>query len=413
MKMNGLLSRDNKQIIGVIIIIVAIVGSMAVSSGLMSGFDVGEEGARLYLNGISYNGVKYLSEGELAAGLPDSEKFKWQDDEISVDVDGALNVLTTGISTKLAPFETTAIGGWMPDVTFKFITNPQLVDLNGNPMAEGGYTDKLVSDERDMYVYHYAVKLQIELNTGMMTYEQAVDGGLKTKSPEVIYMRLVDGSIVGFNGFAEIGILKNIYALLSIDLPEVEGWTYGWEADIADQDIDFIWSKTGDSFEKGDYGEYIKDTYPECIAPFYDDYCVHFNLNEPIKPSHSNNDRISLVNVDGNVVGSIGLDSYNVPGVYNSYYTWELVIFKTLHAEWLFMRPVFEYDLVLKVTALDDIVIEENATTTLPITGPVLPPFPGFNDLVVTEIPQEILIGGGIGIGLIVVVMWYRRRNEY
>ena len=117
-----------------------------------------------------------------------------------------------------------------------------------------------------------------------------------------------------------------------------------------------------------------------------------------------------MVNVDGNIVGSIGLDSYNVPGVYNSYYTW-FFVWRTLNTEWLFMRPVFEYDLVLKVTALDDVVISNDTTTTT--TDPILPPFPGFDDLVVPEIPQELLIGGGIGLGLIIVVMWFRRRSEY
>ena len=410
MRANSTLNRNNKQLIGVIIIIAAIIGSLVASSGLMAGFDVGEEGARLYLNGVSYNGVKYLSEDALVTGLPGSDKFKWQDDEISVDVDGALRVATPGAAaTKINPLETTAFDGWMPDVAFKFITNPQLIDLNGYPLSSG-YTDLRISDGRDMYVYHYSVKLQIELNADILTADEIIEQGRKSAAEKLTFIRLIDGSVIGFQGLAEIGILKNIYALVSIDLPEVEGWTYGWTAGVDNQDIDFIWSVSGESFEKGDYGDYVKDNYPETISPAYSDYCVHFNLNEPIKPSHSNNDRIERVNVDGNIVGSIGLDSYNVPGVYFSYYTW--YFYTQLVGEWNFMRPVFEYDLILKVTALDDVVIS-NDTTTTTTTGPVLPPFPGFDDLVIPEIPQEILISGGIGLGLIVVVMWYRRRSEY
>lgn len=404
MKMNNLMSRNNKQLIGVIIIIAAIVGSAAYGSGLMAGFDVGGEGARLYLNGISYNGVKYLSEDALLTGLPGSEKFKWQDDEISVDVDGGLKVLNpVWVQGKMAPIETSDVGGWMPDTTFKFITNPQLVDLNGNPMAEGSYTDKLISDDRDMYVYHYKVKLQVALNPGMITSETLEDQGIvQTAGEGLTFMRLIDGSVVGFHDLAEVGILKNIYALISVDLPDVEGWTYGWEADVEDQSWEFIWSGGG-SYETGDYGDYVKDNYPEGIAPILNDYVVHFNLNEPQKPSHSNFDRISLVNVDGEIVGSIGLDSANVPGVYNSYYTWVL-IFSTFHSEWLFMRPVFEYDLILKVVALAG---DENG---IPPPDPD-PPWPGFDDLIALEIPQEILIGGGIGLGVIVVMMLWRRKG--
>jgi hypothetical protein len=405
--MKNLISKNNKTIAGAIIIILAIVGSAMYGSGLMAQFEVGEEGARLYLNGISYNGVKYLSEDELLNGLPGSEKFKWQDDEISVDVDGGLRAVTTGSSSKPYPFETSVVDGWMPDVGFKFITNPQLIDLNGNPMAEGDYTDKLISDGHDMYVYHYSVKLQVELNAGLLSMAAIKDGGLNPLDHEVIYMRLIDGSVVGFNGLAETGILKNIYALVSIDLPEVEGWTYGWEADVQDQDWDFVWSKTGDIFETGDYGDYVKDTYPEGLSPIFNDYVVHFNLNEPQKPSHSNFDRISLVNVDGEIVGSIGLDSCNVPGVYNSWYTWVL-LWKTFHSEWLFMRPTFEYDLVLKVTALDDVV----AGNGVPPVDPDPPFWKGFKDLVTSEIPQEVLVGGGIGLGLIMIFAVWKRKKE-
>ena len=398
-----ILDRSNKQMVGVIIIIAAI---LVGSSGLMAGFDVGDEGARLYLNGISYDGTKYLSEDAFATGLPDSQKFKWQDDEISVDVDGSLNVITpVWLQSKIAPIETSAVGGWMPDTTFKFITNPQLIDLNGNDMSSG-YTDKLISEGHDMYVYHYSVKLQVELNAGMITSEELNEQGIvQTLDEGLTFMRLIDGSVVGYHDLAETGILKNMYALVSIDLPEVDGWTYGWEADVAGQDIDFIWSKTGDSYDEGTYGDYIKDTYPEGLEPFLNDYTVHFNLNEPIKPSHSNNDRISLVNVDSDIVGSIGLDSCSVPGVYSSYYDWYW-IWETLQTEWLFMRPVFEYDLVLKVTVLNDVAIVEDP-------DPEDPPFPGIDPIVVPEIPQEILIGGGATLGLIIVVMWYRRRSEY
>lgn len=375
-----------------------IIFSILIMSGMIqtqSSFVINQEAARFYLNGISYNGMKYLDSSAFTSGLSGGQVFAWTDNKISVDVDGVQKLTTssrTGIRT-----------GMKPDINFEITKTPYLVDISGNAISSG-YTSKTQNSEgKWIYEYDYKTELQISSITAERTFAELQQDGM-VGGAGTIEVLLPNGAIVKTSGIIEFDVVNNIFALISIDPPELIGWNFNWEGSISDSNIKFIFSKTGNEFTEGSYGQYLIDNYPERLTNVVYEYSFRFNVNSPQKPSHSINGRISLVNVNGELIGSIGMDSISIPGAYNGYYAgWLWTYFAY---EWVLMKPVYTYTLTLKC-----FLTEGDGTTTTPTTTTTTstdPQWPGFQ----MNTEMKLIIGGvGAGFGLLVLVFTIKKRG--
>lgn len=409
-----------KKMIDIRIIVIALIAAlfipMVVSGGVFrqAGFGIGDHDAKFYINGIQYGGESYLTSSDLSSAYADSQVFKWEDNKISFDIDGEIGESPS--NSKAYPAELSDVEGIKPDISFGISDSLQLVDIYGAPL-DSGYTRLLLtSDGLDMYVYHYACDLTVSAKSGRTdtaSFTESLPGG---QQPEDPYAVRIDGTLVVTDGMTEIDIMDNIYALLSVDLPDITDWTFGWEVHIDGVDADLESTRTSEVFKETEHEAYIDSTYTEALGPFYWDYTSHININNPIRRSHSVEGRVTPFIADGEEVGAIGADQMAIPGAYHSYYSgfyWGLV------TGWDLLEPTLIYNIVLKVEAIDGRVSngDDNETTTTTTTDDNggFDPWEGFSwkEFVEEMSIEQMAMIGGVTFVFVMIVLLFRRRGGY
>lgn len=421
---------DYKKII-VIAFVAALFIPMVVNGGIFGqvGFGMGEGQAKFYLNGVRYDGVDYLTDSSFTSGLG-GDSIAWGDDKITVDVDGPIDapvktpIWDSGLGVVLAQwtsYELSEISGLKPDVGFEIVGTPALVDISGNPI-DSGYTRLDVNAAGDdMYSYHYLVDLKMDVFADTMSVEETIAMGMASSIGwERTYRLRYDGTERIVGGLAEIGVINDIYALLSIDIPVADGWDFGWQINVDDiPNAEFTWSDGNEAFTEYNYQTKI-ESYAEGDPSYmnYDDV-FHFNFNENIQRSHSGESEVHPVLSGNEVVGAIGLTQAVVPGVYSGRWTGSLLTGNLLFTpSWYKMTPTdITYTLLLKLTATD--VTDGgggNTTTTTTTTGngdDPFDPWKGFSweDLSEMDLQTQVMIGGGVFIFVVVALVALRSKR--
>lgn len=412
-----------KKMIDIRVIVIALIAAlfipMLVSGGIFrqAGFDVGDHDAKFYINGIQYGGESYLSSSDLSSVYADSQVFRWEDNKISFDIDGEIGVSPS--INKLAAAELDSVTGISPDISFGISNSLQLIDLNGD-LLTSGYTRKTITSEGlDMYIYHYACDLTVSAKSGKTETASFTGTTPYATAPTDAYVVRIDGVPIGTEGMTEIDVVNNLYALLSVDLPDITDWTFGWEVHIDDIDADLKSTRTNEVFKETEYESYIDTTYTESLAPIWWDYTTYININNPTRRSHSVEGRVTTFIADGEEVGSIGVDQIAIPGAYYSYYAY--YGYTGLTTLWDLLEPTLIYNIILKISAIDgrDTNGDGNETTTTTTTtddNGGFDPGEGFNwkefvEEMTTE--QMVMIGGGTFVLVMVVFMFRRRGGGY
>lgn len=399
----------------VIALIAALFIPMVVSGGVFrqAGFGLGEYDAKFYINGIQYGGDTYLTSSALSSVYADSQVFKWEENRISFDIDGEIGESPS--NSKAYPAELSDVEGIKPDISFEISDSLQLVDIYGAPL-DGGYTRlAITSDGLDMYIYHYACDLTVSAKSGKTdtaSFTESEPGGQQPDDP---YAVRIDGTLVVTDGMTEIDVMDNIYALLSVDLPDIDDWTFGWEVHIDGIDADLESTRIGEIFKETEYEAYLDSTYTEALGPYYWDYTSYININNPIRRSHSVEGRVTPFIADGEEVGAIGADQMAIPGAYHSYYSY--YAYTGLVTGWDLLEPTLIYNIILKVSAIDgrDTNGDGNETTTTTTTDDNggFDPWKGFSWKEFVEemsFEQKVILGGAT-FALVMMVLLFRKRS--
>lgn len=410
------------------VVIFALIGAVLVSTntvaipGLQSSFEFGGNNAKVYLKGVKFGNNVYL-------GKSDVEKnggivSRWSDDEISIDIDGSPRVISQ--PTLYPPvYQTDNFAGLYPNIKFKILNNPTLVDYDGNVMSTG-YTDKQVNSRgQTVYIYRYAFDLSMSCDADIIKSAD-IDGLVQYSG---VYNIFYDGNKIAVRDISEFGVIDNVYVILTLDLPRVDGWSFAWEGDVNVYPIKFVSSVSGEEFTALNVYQHIEDEYPEILHPTFEDYCFHYNINNNIQLSHSNNGRLMLNIIDGTNVTYIGADSISVPGAYQAWYAG--IAYTNLQYKWDNYNPTIKYKITLEITATDlssnDDNIDDNNTSSTSTTSnywyttgdtSTTTGGGGFNPLIgfdwnnyFDNIISKVIIGGVVFIGIVSVAFIIRRKR--
>jgi len=416
-------------------VIFALISAVFVSTsgfaipGFQSSFELGGNEARLYLKGVKYGNDIFLSKDDvLATG---GTVAVWNDDTISIDIDGQPRAVSDPIGYPVY-YEMSNLDGLRPDITFEILNDPVLVDYDGNLLGDG-YTDVQVNSKGEtVYIYRYAFDLSISCSADVVATDDIE--GLYTQFHTLDAISIFyDGNALVVRDLSEIGVLDNIYAVLAVDLPTVDGWSFAWEGDVNIYPIKFESSVSGEEFTALDVYQHIEDEYPEVLHPVFEDYCFHYNINNNIQLSHSNNGRLMLNTVDNTNVSYIGADSISVPGAYKAWYAGAM--YTDLQYKWDNYNPTIKYKITLEITATElssSNVNEDNGdnntdTTSTDTTGggywyttddtnPTtggggFDPLIGFDWSGVNDILGKVVIGGVVFIAVVGIVFVIRRKR--
>jgi hypothetical protein len=402
----------------VIALIAALFVPMVVSGGIFrqAGFGFGEYDAKFYINGIQYGGDAYLTESSLLSAQDNSEVFGWEENRISFDIDGEIGNKIS--ASRDYPANLADIEGLKPDMSFEISNSLQLVDLYGNPLTSGYTRKDKTSDGFDMYIYHYSCDLMVDAKAGKTATASLTETSPGGSSPNDIWAFRIDGVSTATEGMTEIGVIDNIYALLSVDFPDITDWTFGWEVHIDGVDADLKSTRTGEVFKETEYEDYIDSEYIETSSVIFYDPVFHININNPIRRSHSVEGRVTQFIADGEEVGAIGVDQMAIPGAYHGAYTG---FYTGLVTGWDLLEPTLIYNIILKVSAVDgrDTNGDGNETTTTTTTtdgNGGFDPLKGFNWKEFVEemsFEQKVMLGGATFVLVMIVLLFRRRQGGY
>jgi hypothetical protein len=394
------------------IFVIALVFSLAVVGVAMnvgefqSEFVVGEDVASFKIAGISYEGNRYLSESDFKSDYPTAQVFSWKSDKKSFDVDGPITY--TDLNMLDGSLYMNEFGGMMPDITFEITKTPFLVDLDGNEKS-GGYTDLIVrSDGANQYMYHYKTQLKIRVDMGVLDLAGMREiGAANSQYAKLFY----DGANREIAGIGEYGIMRNINALLSVDLPEVEGYTCGWEMHIDATHADMIFSHDGTVYTESNYLPVFNE-WPEGLFDIIaGNGQFHVNMNDNVQRTNSVGEKLVPVDIGGTEVVTVGLTQALVPAISRTLANFFITFQLDSTTEIMKFTPVVYYDLLLKVAMVDEVIPEGNTTTTTTNTN-TWKPFTWEPISFDFDTTQLLLIGGGIFSATLIIGFMFKRKQE-